>query len=59
MASTGKLEKMLILAFDTAEDAERGGTLEATALTPEWRERVSRQTRVRELASLLETLARR
>ena len=25
MAATGKLEKMLILAFDTAEDAERGG----------------------------------
>ena len=31
MAATGKLEKMLILAFDTAEDAERGGTLEAKA----------------------------
>jgi hypothetical protein len=31
MAVTGKLEKMLILAFDTAEDAERGGTLEAKA----------------------------
>lgn len=29
MAATGKLEKMLILAFETAEDAERGGTLEA------------------------------
>ena len=26
MAATGKLEKMLILAFDTAEDAERGAT---------------------------------
>ena len=25
----GKLEKMLVLAFDTAEDAERGGTVEA------------------------------
>ena len=31
MAATGMLEKMLILAFDTAEDAERGGTLEAKA----------------------------
>jgi Contractile injection system tube protein len=31
MAATGKLEKMLILAFDTAEDAESGGTLEAKA----------------------------
>ncbi|HEX7132224.1 MAG TPA: hypothetical protein VF228_06585 [Iamia sp.] len=31
MAATGKLEKMLVLAFDTAEDAERGGTLEAKA----------------------------
>ena len=31
MAATGKLEKMLILAFDTAEDAENGGTLEAKA----------------------------
>jgi hypothetical protein len=31
MATTGKLEKMLILAFDTAEDAERGGALEAKA----------------------------
>jgi len=31
MAATGKLEKMLILAFDTAEDAERGGQLEAKA----------------------------
>ena len=31
MAATGKLEKMLILAFDTAEDAERGGALEAKA----------------------------
>jgi nucleoid-associated protein YgaU len=29
MAVTGKLEKMLVLAFGTAEDAERGGTLEA------------------------------
>ena len=29
MALTGKLEKMLILAFDTAEDAESGGTSEA------------------------------
>lgn len=29
MAATGKLEKMLILAFASAEDAERGGTLEA------------------------------
>jgi len=31
MAATGMLEKMLILAFDTAEDAERGGALEAKA----------------------------
>jgi hypothetical protein len=31
MAAGGKLEKMLVLAFDTAEDAERGGTLEAKA----------------------------
>jgi hypothetical protein len=31
MAATGKLEKMLILAFDTAEDAESGGTTEAKA----------------------------
>jgi hypothetical protein len=31
MPAGGKLEKMLILAFDTAEDAERGGTLEAKA----------------------------
>lgn len=31
MAATGKLEKMLILAFDTAEDAERGGVMEAKA----------------------------
>lgn len=31
MAATGMLEKVLILAFDTAEDAERGGTLEAKA----------------------------
>lgn len=31
MATGGKLEKMLILAFATAEDAERGGTLEAKA----------------------------
>jgi hypothetical protein len=31
MAARGKLEKMLVLAFDTAEDAERGGTLEARA----------------------------
>src|SRR5689334_16664262 len=31
MAATGKLEKMLILAFDSAADAERGGTLEAKA----------------------------
>jgi hypothetical protein len=29
MALTGKLEKMLILAFDTATDAESGGTSEA------------------------------
>lgn len=29
MAATGKLEKMLILAFATSEDAERGGTFEA------------------------------
>jgi hypothetical protein len=29
MAATGKLEKMLILAFDTAKDAENGGTSEA------------------------------
>lgn len=29
--ATGKLEKMLILAFDTAEDAENGGALEAKA----------------------------
>ncbi|HKY16500.1 MAG TPA: hypothetical protein VJM33_16355 [Microthrixaceae bacterium] len=31
MAATGKLEKMLILAFDSAEDAERGGATEAKA----------------------------
>ena len=31
MAATGMLEKMLILAFDTAEDAERGGESEAKA----------------------------
>ena len=31
MAATGKLEKMLILAFDSAKDAERGGTVEAKA----------------------------
>jgi hypothetical protein len=31
MAATGKLEKMLVLAFDSAEDAERGGTVEAKA----------------------------
>jgi len=31
MVATGKLEKMLILAFDTAKDAETGGTLEAKA----------------------------
>ena len=31
MPATGMLEKMLILAFDTAEDAERGGALEAKA----------------------------
>lgn len=31
MAATGKLEKMLILAFDTARDAETGGTTEAKA----------------------------
>src|SRR4051812_26126432 len=31
MAATGMLEKMLILAFNTAEDAERGGKLEAKA----------------------------
>lgn len=31
MPATGKLEKMLILAFATAEDAESGGTLEAKA----------------------------
>lgn len=31
MATTGKLEKMLILAFDKAEDAERGGVTEAKA----------------------------
>ena len=29
MAAGGKLEKMLVLAFDTAEDAERGGEVEA------------------------------
>ena len=29
MAATGKLEKMLVLAFDTSEDAERGGEQEA------------------------------
>lgn len=29
MAESGKLEKMLILAFDTSEDAENGGKLEA------------------------------
>ncbi|WP_026552447.1 hypothetical protein [Arthrobacter sp. H20] len=29
MAATGKLEKMLILAYDTAKDAESGGTVEA------------------------------
>ena len=29
MALTGKLEKMLILAFDTATDAENGGTTDA------------------------------
>ena len=31
MPETGKLEKMLILAFATSEDAESGGTLEAKA----------------------------
>lgn len=31
MATGGKLEKMLILAFDTAEAAERGGAIEAKA----------------------------
>jgi hypothetical protein len=31
MAPAGTLEKMLILAFDTAEDAERGGVPEAKA----------------------------
>jgi hypothetical protein len=31
MAARGKLEKMLILAFETATDAENGGTLEAKA----------------------------
>ncbi len=29
MAANGKLEKMLILAFETSEDAEQGGKLEA------------------------------
>jgi hypothetical protein len=29
MAATGKLEKMLILAYNTAKDAESGGTVEA------------------------------
>jgi hypothetical protein len=29
MATSGKLEKMLILAFETSEDAENGGTSEA------------------------------
>lgn len=29
MAATGKLEKILILAYDTAKDAESGGTVEA------------------------------
>lgn len=29
MADTGKLEKMLILAYNTAKDAESGGTVEA------------------------------
>jgi hypothetical protein len=31
MAATGKLEKMLILAFESAKDAESGGTTEAKA----------------------------
>ncbi len=35
-------------------DRWRDGTLEATALSPVWRERVSRQARVRELAQVLE-----
>lgn len=40
-------------------DRWRAGTLEATTLTPAWRERVSRQARVKDLAGLLESVARR
>ena len=36
----------------------RDGSLEATALTPAWRERVSRRARVKELARLLEQVER-
>ena len=39
-------------------DRWRDGTLEDVALTPAWRERVSRQARVRELAQLLEQVGR-
>jgi len=40
-------------------DQWRSGTLAGTALTPAWRERVSRQARVQELADLLESVVRR
>ncbi len=40
-------------------DRWRAGTLEPVTLTPAWRERVSRHARVRDLAALLESVARR
>jgi hypothetical protein len=35
----------------------RDGTLEATPLSPEWRDRLSRSTRVEQLADVLRSLA--
>jgi glycosyltransferase involved in cell wall biosynthesis len=47
----------LAAALTGLHDQWRAGALAAPALSSEWRERVSRRTRVQELASLLEEVA--
>lgn len=49
----------MALELAALRDRWRTGTLEGTALTPEWRNRLSRQARVKELADLLESVTGR
>jgi hypothetical protein len=48
----------MVAALHTLHERWRAGTLDDTQLSAEWRDRVSRRTRVEELAQLLERLAR-